>query len=81
MECSICYNEITSATGKVELSCEHSFHFSCLTKWFDHQKVQGGHENCPMCRHEANEFEKMPDAPLADEDSEDEDDEEYEEED
>lgn len=60
MECSICYNEITSATGKVELSCSHPFHFSCLTTWFDKQKLQGAHENCPLCRHEANEFEKMP---------------------
>ena len=60
MECSICYNEINGATGKVELSCSHPFHFSCLTTWFDKQKIQGAHENCPLCRHEANEFEKMP---------------------
>ena len=60
MECSICFNAITSATGKVELSCSHPFHFSCLTTWFDKQKIQGGCENCPLCRHEANEFEKMP---------------------
>jgi hypothetical protein len=78
MECSICYNEITSATGKVELSCEHPFHFSCLTKWFDQQKAQGAHENCPLCRHASNEFEKMPDAPLDDEDEEESDDEDEE---
>lgn len=60
MECSICYNEITSTTGKVELSCSHPFHFTCLTTWFNKQKTQGGSENCPLCRHEANEFEKMP---------------------
>ena len=73
MECSICYNEITSATGKVELSCSHSFHFSCLTKWFDRQKSEGADENCPMCRHEANEFEKMPEPAEEEEDEEDED--------
>lgn len=71
MECSICFNEITSATGKVELSCSHPFHFSCLTTWFDKQKTQGACENCPLCRHEANEFEKMP-AGLNDEEDDDE---------
>jgi hypothetical protein len=72
MECSICFNAITAATGKVELSCSHPFHFSCLTTWFDKQKIQGACENCPLCRHEANEFEKMP-AGLEDEDDEDDD--------
>jgi hypothetical protein len=73
MECSICFNAITSATGKVELSCSHPFHFSCLTTWFDKQKIQGGCENCPLCRHEANEFEKMPAGPENEEDEEDDD--------
>ena len=74
MECSICFNAITSATGKVELSCSHPFHFSCLTTWFDKQNYQGMHANCPICRHEVNEFEKMP------EPEEEEDDESWEEE-
>ena len=74
MECSICFNDITSATGKVELSCSHPFHFSCLTTWFDKQNMQGCGQNCPLCRHEANEFEKMP-AAVDDEDDDDEDDE------
>jgi hypothetical protein len=73
MECSICYNEITAATGKVELSCSHPFHFSCLTKWFDRQSTEGCGQNCPMCRHEANEFEKMPE-PQEEEEEDDEDD-------
>ena len=69
MECSICYSEISSATGKVELSCLHPFHFSCLTTWFNKQKCQGSHENCPLCRHESNDFEKMPlPAPVEEED-------------
>lgn len=70
MECSICFNAITSQTGKVELSCSHPFHFSCLTTWFDKQKMTGGCENCPLCRHEANEFEKMP-AAIVDQDDDD----------
>jgi hypothetical protein len=69
MECSICYNEINSSTGKVELSCSHPFHFSCLTTWFDKQNIQGMHANCPICRHQANEFEKMPE-PIEDDDDE-----------
>lgn len=80
MECSICYNEITSATGKVELSCSHPFHFSCLTTWFDKQKLEGAHENCPLCRHVSNEFEKMPEPVEGGEEEESEDDDEYEEE-
>ena len=75
MECSICFNAITAATGKVELSCSHPFHFSCLTKWFDKQNMQGCEQNCPLCRHEANEFEKMPEPVEDEEDDEDEDDE------
>jgi len=75
MECSICYSEITSATGKVELSCLHPFHFSCLTTWFNKQKCQGSHENCPLCRHESNDFEKMPlPAPVEEEEEEGEED-------
>lgn len=76
MECSICYSEITSATGKVELSCTHPFHFSCLTTWFDKQKCQGSHENCPLCRHESNDFEKLPEAMYEEEDEEDDDEDE-----
>jgi len=71
MECSICFNAITSQTGKVELSCSHPFHFSCLTTWFDKQKMSGGCENCPLCRHEGGEFEKMPGA-IVDQDDDDE---------
>ena len=61
MECSICYNEINAATGKVELSCSHPFHFSCLAKWFDKQRLGGACESCPLCRHDMTDFEKMPD--------------------
>lgn len=61
MECSICYREISATTGKVELSCSHPFHFSCLAKWFGTQKLDGSCESCPLCRHDTTEFEKMPD--------------------
>ena len=61
MECSICYDEINALTGKVELSCAHHFHFSCVARWFDKQRLQDSCESCPLCRNESNEFQKMPD--------------------
>jgi hypothetical protein len=73
MECSICYSEINAGTGKVELSCSHPFHFSCLIKWFDKQRLKKCSESCPLCRHEMTAFEKMPDM-LVEEDTEEEDD-------
>jgi hypothetical protein len=68
MECSICYENITKETGKAELSCSHSFHLVCLSKWFIKN------ESCPCCRHEANETEKM--APMVEEEESDEDEDE-----
>lgn len=62
MECSICYEEINTGTGKVELSCSHPFHFSCIAKWFDRKRLDGSSESCPNCRHDMTEFETMPDA-------------------
>jgi len=53
MECSICFENVTKETGKAELSCSHTFHLKCLSHWFTKN------ENCPCCRHEANETEKM----------------------
>ena len=61
MECSICYDQIqTQVTGKVELSCSHSFHFSCLTTWFSTQATNQLTQSCPCCRHESNPHETMP---------------------
>ena len=70
MECSICYSEINKDTGNVELSCSHHFHFSCLVKWFDKQRLGGSCETCPLCRHESSEFEKMPDILMEEEEEE-----------
>ena len=61
MECSICYDEINpQLTGKVELSCSHAFHFSCLTTWFSTQATNQLTQSCPCCRHESNPHETMP---------------------
>ncbi len=66
MECSICLNEISKATGLVTLSCCHNFHLSCIGKWVLK------HESCPLCRHELIEEERIaeddPDATEIDDD-------------
>ena len=56
MDCAICYEAITAATGKIELSCSHSFHINCLASWFATQQAQ----KCPYCRHESTELEMIP---------------------
>jgi hypothetical protein len=61
MSCAICFDDITQATGRVELSCSHSFHYGCLTNWFGNQMSKDIEESCPCCRHVANEHERLPD--------------------
>lgn len=61
LECTICFEEITGATGHVQMSCGHFFHFICLTRWFGNQVLKDLVETCPCCRHEANNHEGLPD--------------------
>ena len=44
-DCPICYEAVNTSTGYCTLSCKHSFHISCLTKWSNETP------SCPMCRH------------------------------
>ena len=60
MDCSVCFEAITNETGKSVLSCSHTFHITCLIKWFDTQIGNELSESCPCCRHAANDTEKMP---------------------
>ena len=60
MDCPICFEQITAQTGQVNLSCQHSFHYNCLTNWFYKQSDNRLPETCPCCRHEANEHEELP---------------------
>ena len=53
MDCPICYDAISAASGITTLACSHSYHLKCITQWF-HQ-----HETCPCCRKEAGEYEKV----------------------
>jgi len=47
-DCSICRDPLNvSETGKVELSCSHTFHLGCITRWFS---TGENTRTCPMCR-------------------------------
>ena len=69
-ECSICFDDITVATGSTTLSCGHVFHFSCIANWFCNQQAEK--TSCCLCRKETGEFEALP---FDEEDEEDEDEE------
>ena len=43
-DCAVCYENVSEATGHCTLSCKHSFHISCLTRW------SAENPSCPMCR-------------------------------
>ena len=60
MDCSICCEAITDATGKIQLSCSHIYHVSCATKWFAEKASNGLPETCPMCRHQISDLEEIP---------------------
>jgi len=44
-DCAVCYETVSESTGHCTLSCKHSFHISCLTRW------SAEYPKCPMCRH------------------------------
>ena len=57
-DCPICYESINQTTGCCVLSCSHSFHIKCLTKWTSDAST------CPMCRHTLTDIElNRPDPP------------------
>lgn len=75
MDCPICYDKITSATGVTTLSCSHSFHLSCISGWFLQQEAG----TCPCCRKEMAAIEDLPrDDEISDVSSDDSDDDEVE---
>jgi len=45
MDCPICFDAITAATGLVTTSCGHSFHLSCIAVWYSKEDA-----SCPCCR-------------------------------
>lgn len=43
-DCAVCYEKVSDSTGHCTLSCKHSFHIACLTRWSNENP------SCPMCR-------------------------------
>ena len=85
MDRSICFEAITKQTGSVTLSCEHNFHFRCITEWFQKQVLDNLQQTCPCCRSGGTDLDRCAsDSEPEDEeefvyegDDEEEDDEEY----
>ncbi|XP_031475457.1 uncharacterized protein LOC116247413 [Nymphaea colorata] len=44
-DCAICHEEFNSTKHIVVTTCHHTYHRSCLFKWFSH-----GTHTCPTCR-------------------------------
>lgn len=66
MECIICSEDITAATGRTVLGCGHEFHAVCVARWFCRQE---GASSCPCCRQEAGRHADIATAAAADSDS------------
>jgi hypothetical protein len=59
LDCSICRSQIDGpTTGRVDLSCSHSFHLRCITDWFKTRPDC----TCPLCRKAATESERLSEA-------------------
>jgi len=59
-ECVICFASISKETGSTTLSCSHTFHYSCITRWLCSQMDLDLSESCPCCRKEVGTYEKIP---------------------
>jgi hypothetical protein len=67
--CSICYEELSAATGTVQMAgCGHGFHFRCIATWFSRQGADRASQTCPCCRQQPTELGRLPDIPEEDED-------------
>lgn len=58
MNCSICFEAITKASGSTTLSCEHTFHFRCIHTWFSKQVDQEMTQSCPCCRDKGSTLDR-----------------------
>ena len=63
MDCAICFEELK--TAKTIMACGHAFHFRCTVSWFESQSENSLPENCPCCRHEAEEMDCLPITPIS----------------
>jgi len=48
--CSICMTDYKENKSKVNLGCQHSFHYSCLLQWNIGDPHSSNHQSCPLCR-------------------------------
>lgn len=71
MDCSICMEPITKATGSTVLSCEHAFHFRCIDSWFTKQVWDELPQTCPCCRNEGAGMDRCSVAEGEDDEDED----------
>lgn len=78
MDCAICFDSITKQTGCTTLSCDHSFHFRCITNWFGQQVCNALDQTCPCCRGKGSDLDRCS-VVEEDEYEDDEEDEDYEE--
>jgi hypothetical protein len=69
-ECPCCFEPIHSSVAV--LACSHRFHITCLVNWFATQSAQELPQNCPCCRTEAGEKERLPEAEDGEEDEDNE---------
>ena len=53
MNCPICFDEINASTGSTILSCSHTFHLTCIVRWYSTSS------SCPCCRVAPNEKETI----------------------
>lgn len=74
MDCSICMEAITKATGSTVLSCEHAFHFRCIDSWFTKQINDDLEQTCPCCRNGGCDMDRCSVVEMDDEGDEDDED-------
>lgn len=56
-ECPICYEPIVSHKNAYLTECNHAFHKTCLTKWYEAKETKENSVDCPMCRQDPGEFD------------------------
>lgn len=63
-ECSICMENIEAENhDRAQLTCNHTFHGSCIDSWFKAQSDKNIHKTCPLCRkdfHNEDPFKAEP---------------------
>lgn len=56
MDCTICFDAITDATGHTRLHCGHTYHFTCIVRAF---MAQDTPSSCPLCRCKMGKYDDI----------------------